>query len=124
MIQRVNRVATDFSTFKALNFRTQSLLLKHNADFVVSLRGAVFFEKNKQGLDQIVLALGINDYDFTRKLIMDVKQQRINRIEYNMVNALQKIDTSSSTERRYNKLVERVGTTVRLVFIKVDQPII
>ena len=115
MIQRVKRVATEFSTFKGLNSRTQSALLKHNADFVVSLRAAVFFEKNKQGLDQIVLALGINDYDFTKKLIMDVKQQRINRIEYNMCNSLQKIDSSSPTERRYNKLVERVGTTVRLV---------
>ena len=79
MIQRIKRAATEFSTFKGLNFRTQTALLKNNADFVVSLRAAVFFEKNKQGLDQIVLALGINDYDFTKKLITDIKQQRINR---------------------------------------------
>jgi len=112
MIQRIKRAATEFSTFKGLNFRTQTALLKNNADFVVSLRAAVFFEKNKQGLDQIVLALGINDYDFTKKLITDIKQQRINRIEYNMCNSLQKIDSSSPTERRFNKLVERVGTTI------------
>ena len=78
-IQRVNKVATALSTFKALNFQTQSALLKHNADSIVSLLGAVFFEKTKQGLDQIILALGINDYDFTKKLMMDVKQQQINR---------------------------------------------
>jgi hypothetical protein len=28
-------------------------LLKHNADMIVSLRGAVFFEKRKGGLDQV-----------------------------------------------------------------------
>ena len=34
-----------------------------------------------------------------------------------MVKGVVKIDTSSPTERRYNKLVERVGTTVRLVLL-------
>ena len=113
MIQRINRVATGFGPFQSLNMKSQGLLLKHNADLVVSLRGAVFFEVNKQGLDQIVLSLGMNDCDFAKKLITDVKQQRSNRIEYNMMNSLQIINQATPTERRYSKLLERVGTTVR-----------
>ena len=49
MIQRINRVATGFGPFQSLNLKSQSVLLKHNADLVVSLRGAVFMEVNKQG---------------------------------------------------------------------------
>jgi hypothetical protein len=112
MIQRINRVATGFGPFQSLNFKSQGVLLKHNADLVVSLRGAVFMEVNKQGLDQIVLSLGINDCEFAKKLITDVNQQRSNRIEYSHMNSLQKIDRASPTERRYSKLLERVGTTV------------
>lgn len=130
MIQRVNRVATGFDPFASLSMRSRSILLRHNADLVVSLRGAVFFETNKQGedfqfqpsftdyiksilgLDQIVISLGINDCDFARKLILDAKQQRINKIQYTSMNALQKIEHSSPSEMRYNKLLERVGTTM------------
>lgn len=112
MIQRINRVASGFGPFQSLNLKSQTVLLKHNADLVVSLRGAVFMEVNKQGLDQIVSSLGMNDCDFAKKLITDVKQQRSNRIEYNMVNSLQIIDQATPTERRYSKLLERVGTTV------------
>ena len=112
MIQRVNRVATGFDPFSRLSSRSQSTLLKHNADLVVSLRGAVFFETNKQGMDQIVISLGINDCDFARKLIFDAKQQKINKIHYSSMNALQKIEVSSPAELRYNKLMERVGSTM------------
>ena len=54
MIQRVHRVATAFSPFSSLSLKSQSLLLKHNSDLVVSLRGAVFFEQNKQVLPNFV----------------------------------------------------------------------
>ena len=42
-----------FDAFINLPHTTQSSLLKHNADMIVSLRGAVFFEKRKGGLDQV-----------------------------------------------------------------------
>ena len=115
MIQRVNCVATGFTPFTSLNYKCQNALLKNNADLVVSLRGAVFFEVKKQGLDQIILTLGINDCDFAKKLLVDVKQQHINKIQYNSMNSLQKIDKASPIERRYSKLMERVGSTLRLV---------
>ena len=52
---QVHKVATAFDPFSKLNMRTQAALLKHNADLVVSLRGAIFFESRKQGLDQVNL---------------------------------------------------------------------
>ena len=47
-------MATAFDPFSKLSMRTQAALLKHNADLVVSLRGAIFFEQRKQGLDQVL----------------------------------------------------------------------
>ena len=44
MIQRVARVAQNFSDFLDLPTIAQTTLLKNNADMIVSLRGAVFFE--------------------------------------------------------------------------------
>ena len=52
---QVHKVATAFDPFSKLSMRTQAALLKHNADLVVSLRGAIFFESRKQGLDQVSL---------------------------------------------------------------------
>ena len=49
MIQRVARVAQNFSDFLDLPTIAQTTLLKNNADMIVSLRGAVFFEMKKQG---------------------------------------------------------------------------
>jgi len=112
MIQRVHRVATGFDPFSNLSLRTQSALLKHNADLVVSLRGAIFFERRKQGLDQIVITLGINDCDFAKQIIENARQQQINKIQYSSMNTLQRIDTSSPAEQRYNRLLERVGSSV------------
>ena len=36
----------------------QVALLKENADLVVSLRGAIFFDKKKRGMDQIMSSMG------------------------------------------------------------------
>jgi len=112
MIQRVHKVATAFDPFSKLSMRTQAALLKHNADLVVSLRGAIFFEQRKQGLDQIIVTLGINDCDFAKQIIRDASQQRINKIEYTSMNGIQKIVSGSDSENRYNKLMERVGSSI------------
>lgn len=112
MIQRVHKVATAFDPFSKLSMRTQAALLKHNADLVVSLRGAIFFESRKQGLDQIIVTLGINDCDFAKQIIRDASQQRINKIEYTSMNGIQKIVNGSDSENRYNKLMERVGSSI------------
>ena len=100
MIQRVNSVATNFDPFSKLSVRTQTALLKHNSDLLVSLRAAVFFETNMQGLDQIVITLGISDCDFAHKLVSDAKNQWINKINYRAMNPIQKIEDSSPLEQR------------------------
>ncbi len=40
-----------------LSLPTQTALLKQNADFIVSLRGAAFFDEKKQGLEQVITAI-------------------------------------------------------------------
>ena len=56
------------------------------------MRGAIFFESRKQGLDQIVITLGINDCDFARQIITDARNQHINKINYSRMNTIQKIE--------------------------------
>jgi hypothetical protein len=36
----------------------QTALLKENADLLVSMRGAIFFDNNKRGVDQIIISMG------------------------------------------------------------------
>ena len=53
MQQRVTCVALNLLEFNTLAPATQAALLRHNSDLIVSLRGAVFFEEKKQGMDQV-----------------------------------------------------------------------
>ena len=117
MQQRVNSVATGLNLFTSLSLRCQKTLIKYNSDLMVSLHGAYFFGIKRKGLDQIFIAMGINDCNIieAKKIIMDLKNQRINKLQYNLCNSLQKIDTTSPTEIRYNLLLEKVGSTLRLV---------
>ena len=62
-----------------------------------------FYYRRKQGLDQIVITLGINDCDFAKQIIENARQQQINKIQYSSMNTLQRIDTSSPAEQRYNR---------------------
>ena len=62
MIQRVTKVAQGYPGFTELSPNTQATLLKNNADLLVSLRAAVFFDEKKKGLDQVCgvgLILGV-----------------------------------------------------------------
>ena len=53
MCHRTERVAFNFDEFRELHPATQQALLMHNTDLIVSLRGAVFFDKQKKGMDQV-----------------------------------------------------------------------
>lgn len=112
MIQRVTRVAQGLDAFVSLPHRLQSILLKHNADLIVSLRGAVFFEKRKGGLDQILISMGVDDLMAAKNMVMAaMKTTKMERIDYKTFNSLQKVE-NSQIEERYNCLLERVGATV------------
>jgi hypothetical protein len=36
----------------------QTALLKENADLLVSMRGAIFFDMKKKGVDQVLISMG------------------------------------------------------------------
>ena len=50
-----------------------------------------------------MITLGINDCDFAKQIIENARQQQINKIQYSSMNTLQRIDTSSPAEQRYNR---------------------
>jgi len=112
MIQRVTKVAQGFDLFTNLPHHVQSTLLKNNADTIVSLRGAVFFEKRKKGFDQILITMGVDDFTEVRSMIMTAMQStELKRIDYQTFNSLQQVNNSES-EARYNTLLQRVGSKV------------
>ena len=56
------RIANSLPCFTNLTNADQVTLLKENADLIVSLRGAIFFDKKKKGMDQILSSIGISTY--------------------------------------------------------------
>ena len=56
------RIANSLPCFTNLTSADQVTLLKENADLIVSLRGAIFFDKKKKGMDQILSSIGISTY--------------------------------------------------------------
>lgn len=40
----------------------QTALLKENADLLVSMRGAIFFDARKRGVDQVLISMGEGKY--------------------------------------------------------------
>ena len=52
------RIANSLPSFTSLTSADQVSLLKENADLIVSLRGAIFFDKKKKGMDQILSSIG------------------------------------------------------------------
>ena len=117
MRQRVARVAKNFGGFSDLNINAQEKLLKHNADLIISLRGAVFFEM-KTGFDQIFTSLGFEDLQIAKNLIKvtlendNTKEDSYKKIEYKKLNTIQSIDPHSAEEGRYNKLLFQTGAVV------------
>ena len=57
-VERVTRIANSIEPFTSLYFDDQAALLKENADLLVSLRGAIFFDSKKNGVDQVLLSMG------------------------------------------------------------------
>ena len=57
-VERITRIANSTTDFTDLVKVDQCALLKENADLVVSLRGALFFDKKMKGTDQIMSSMG------------------------------------------------------------------
>ena len=118
MLQRVAVVANSFKEFSKLPSKVQECLLQHNADMVVSLRGAHFFQMKKQGQDQILGSLGIDDVQTANNIIAEVQkthntnEKDYKAIDYKQFNTIQKKMDNSPEEERYDLLLSRVGTNV------------
>ena len=58
IIERVTKIADNLPAFTDLTREDRDSLLKENADLVVSLRGAIFFDPDKLGIEQVLLSVG------------------------------------------------------------------
>ena len=117
MIQRVTRVAKHFEDFTNLSGKVQGVLLKHNADLVVSLRGSAFFQM-KTGLDQILTSLGFEDIETAKNMILttlksnSTKEEDYKKIDYKKFNTIQKTADQTASEKRYGVLMSQIGSAV------------
>ena len=63
-IERITRIANSLAQFTGLPRSDQNCLLKENADLLVSLRGAIFFDSRKKGVNQVLISMGIGELCF------------------------------------------------------------
>jgi len=117
MIQRVTRVSKHFEDFTNLPGKVQGVLLKRNADLVVSLRGSAFFQM-KTGLDQILTSLGFGDIETAKNMILttlksnSTKEENYKKIDYQMFNTIQKTEEQTASEKRYGALLSEIGSSI------------
>ena len=118
MMQRVQRVARNFSRFNVLPLNIQDILLQQNSDFIVSLHGAAFFQFKQTGLEQILRSLSYDDHDAATSIIATMKQSYkanyddYKGINYQNFNSIQEKRENTSAEIRYNKLLAKIGSYV------------
>ena len=60
-VARIQKIADHLDTFKGLTTNDQTILLKENADLLVSLRGAIFFDSRKRGVNQVLVSMGVGE---------------------------------------------------------------
>ena len=132
ILQRVILIAKQFAWFSNLPEKVQDALLQHNADMIINLRAAVFFQKHKQGLDQIRYSVGLDDIETVETMIVEEQQLHSSNksnslenykrnyiriyktIEYKNFNTIQKIESDSPAEQRFDIILARVGECVDL----------
>ena len=61
IVERINRIANHQASFKSLSDSDQESLLRENANLLVSLRGAIFFDSRKNGAQQVLLSMGLGN---------------------------------------------------------------
>ena len=118
MLHRVTVVANNFDDFINLPNSVQETLLRYNADMIVSLRAAQFFQMKRQGKDQILSSIGMGDCATIQTLIAETEkihnthEKDYKAIEYRKFNTIQKYLENEEDEERYDLLLSRVGVNV------------
>jgi len=116
-VERVTRIANSMELFTSLYFDDRAALLKENADLLVSLRGAIFFDSKKNGVDQVLLSMGEGDLETIRTMFSQLlKEDNMKHIDYKTFNSVQAVG-QNPTEDRYNALQEKVAKSLS------DEPI-
>jgi len=124
-VERITRIANNLDCFVDLPIMDQSSLLKENADLLVSLRGAIFFDSKKKGVNQVLISMGIDDLETIKTMFSPLmKESRMKHIDYKIFNSIQKVESDNSVEQRYNFLQGKVAesisdeiTTILLTYI-------
>jgi len=112
-IERITKIANNLEIFTNLPFEDRTSLLKENADLLVSLRGAIFFDSRKKGVNQVLISMGIDDLETIKTMFAPLmeREKSLNHIEYSSFNSIQKVE-SSPIEKRYNFLQSKVAEAV------------
>lgn len=111
-VERITRIANSLPAFNNLVKPDQNALLKENADLIVSLRGAIFFDKKKKGIDQILSSMGTQDKSMIEKMFKSLMENHeMNHIEYKIFNSIQD-PANKKTEEHYATLQGKVAEAV------------
>eukprot|EP00092_Neocalanus_flemingeri_P045881 GFUD01051470.1.p1 GENE.GFUD01051470.1~~GFUD01051470.1.p1 ORF type:complete len:682 (-),score=136.96 GFUD01051470.1:677-2722(-) len=111
-VERITRIANSLRCFTELKKVDQVTLLKENADLLVSLRGALFFDKKKKGVDQVLSSMGIDDMEIIKKMFKPLIQSHsMNHIDYRIFNSIQD-PGNKKTEERYSFLQGKVADAI------------
>jgi len=111
-VERITRIANSLPAFTNLVKADQNALLKENADLIVSLRGAIFFDKKKKGIDQVLSSMGTQDKTMIEKMFKSLMENHeMNHIEYKIFNSIQD-PANKKTEEHYATLQGKVADAV------------
>jgi len=108
-VERVTRIANNLGSYRSLLKEDQVALLMENADLLVSLRGAIFFDPKKKGVDQVLISMGQDDLNIIHSMFSQLlKEDNMKHIDYKTFNSIQAVGTNPM-EDRYNLIQEKVG---------------
>jgi len=111
-VERITRIAHNLGSFTSLTKCDQNALLKENADLLVSLRGAIFFDSKKKGVDQVLISMGVDDMKTIKTMFTPLlKENAMKHIDYKTFNSIQAI-ANPATEARYNFLQCKVADSM------------
>merc|ERR1719270_1932811 len=111
-VERITRIAHNLDSFTDLPKQDQNALLQENADLLVSLRGAIFFDSKKKGVDQVLISMGIDDMKTIKTMFTPLlKENSMKHIDYKTFNSIQAI-ANPATEARYNYLQCKVADSI------------
>lgn len=111
-VERITRIAHNLEFFTDLSKTDQNNLLKENADLLVNLRGAIFFDSKKKGVDQVLISMGIDDLQTIKTMFTPLlKENSMKHIDYKTFNSIQTV-ANPAVESRYSFLQAKVAELI------------